>query len=134
MIFLEGTKPVSGARDHPLHMVREPSPSVERKQVPPLPWDLGLGTWDLHVPPTLTLRQWRMTEHKEVPPGSVPRAGGGCECTATFSVHALQGVVLQVPAVHVRRAGTPVVPRVAVARRGLQAPIGVRVATRQGFR
>ena len=46
---------------------------VKNDSAPPLPRDLGLGTWDLHVPPILTLRQWRMTEHKEVPPSSVPQ-------------------------------------------------------------
>ena len=51
----------------------KPPISTLGNRSPPLPWDLGLGTWDLHVPPTLTLRQWRMTEHKEVPPGSVPQ-------------------------------------------------------------
>ena len=83
---------------------------------------MGLGTWDEPVPPILTPRHWRMTEHKEVPLGSVPRAGGSCKSPLTFSVHIPEEIVLQVPAVHVRRAGTLGVPWVAVARWGFASP------------
>ena len=47
-----------------------------------------------------------MTDHKRVPLGSVPRAGGSCKPPPTFKVHVLQVIVLQVLG---QRAATPAV-------------------------